>query len=204
MPLWVILLDVPAAYPSGQPGNPFGRTTLAEFPDPLVKRWNAVREQIKLDDLIVSLCTEGSTGDCPAAKVLTSVVNDALQYRGRAMLAHVNRSINLMIKPSGGSWRSALDTLKAGSGDCKDYAIAKYAALLRAGVPPEQLRLIIVHNNMRKEDHMVVAVFEHEQWLLLDNLTMTLVKDTDRKAYVPMFVLDETGVRRYLPANQRT
>lgn len=105
-----------------------------------------------------------------------------------------------MIKPSAGSWMSALDILKLGSGDCKDYAIAKYAALLRAGISPDQLGLIIVHNSARKEDHMVVSVYEGGQWLLLDNLTMTLVKDTDRTGYVPMFVLDETGVRRYIPS----
>jgi hypothetical protein len=45
---------------------------------------------------------------------------------------------------------------------------------------------------------MVVSVYDDGQWLLLDNLTMRLVKDTDRKSYVPMYVLDETGVRRYI------
>jgi predicted transglutaminase-like cysteine proteinase len=196
------LLDITAALPSERPNNPFGEKTVAEFPDPLVKSWNTVREQIQLDDLIVSSCTENHTDYCAAAKELMNVVNDARQYRGRAMIAHINRSINLLIKPSAGSWRSALDILKSGSGDCKDYAIAKYAALLRAGVSPDQLRLIIVHNTARKEDHMIVGVFEGGQWLLLDNLTMMLVKDTDCKVYVPVFVLDETGVRRYLPAKQ--
>jgi predicted transglutaminase-like cysteine proteinase len=90
-----------------------------------------------------------------------------------------------------------------GSGDCKDYAIAKYAALLRAGLSPDRLRLIIVRNNARKENHMVVGVFEEGQWLLLDNLTMRLVKDTDRNDYVPLFLLDETGARRYIPSTQR-
>ena len=94
----------------------------------------------------------------------------------------------------------ALDILKLGSGDCKDYAIAKYAILLRSGISPDQLRIVIVHNSRRKENHMVVSVFDDGQWLLLDNLTMTLVKDTDRTDYVPMFVLDHTGVGRYIPS----
>ena len=161
-----------------------------------------MREQIQLDDLIVSSCIENETDDCAAAEKLMSVVEEARRYQGRAMIGHINRSINLMIKPSAGSWMSALDILKLGSGDCKDYAIAKYAALLRAGISPDQLRLIIVHNSARNEHHMVVSVYEDGQWLLLDNLTMMLVKDTDRKAYVPMFELDETGVRRYIPSMQ--
>jgi hypothetical protein len=176
----VTLLGVTAAVPNDQPNDPFGEKTVAEFPDPLAKSRNAVREQIGSHDLIVSSCTKRIADDCAAAK----------------------KFINLMIKPSAGRWRSALDIFKSGSGDCKNYSISKYAALLKAGVPLDQLRLIIVHNNARRENRMVVGVFEDGQWLLLDNLTMTLVRDTARKVYVPMFVLDETGARRYLPANR--
>ena len=193
------LLGITAAVPSTRPSNPFSEETVTEFPDPLVESWHRVRRQIQLDDLIVSYCLEYAMEDCTAAAKLMSVVEDARQYQGRAMIAHVNRSINLMIKPSAGSWMGALDILKLGSGDCKDYAVAKYAVLLRSGISPDQLRLVIVHNIRRKENHMVVGVFDDGQWLLLDNLTMTLVKDTDRKDYVPMFVLDHTGVGRYIP-----
>jgi predicted transglutaminase-like cysteine proteinase len=171
---------------------------MTEFPIPLVKTWNNLREQIQLDDLIVSSCVENETGDCAAAKKLMGVVDDARRYQGRARIAHINRSINLMIKPADGRWMSGLDVLKLGSGDCKDYSMAKYAALLRAEISPAHIRLVIVHNNARKENHMVVSVYNDGQWLLLDNLTMQLVRDTDRKGYVPMFVLDETGVHRYI------
>jgi predicted transglutaminase-like cysteine proteinase len=189
---------VNAAVTSERPGNTTDASTVSGFNDPLVKRWNILREQMRLDDLIVSSCIEDETDDCTAAKKLMDVVDEAQQYQGRAMIGHLNRSINLMIKPSEGSWTSALDILQLGKGDCKDYAIAKYAALLRAGISPDRVRLIIVYNKVRKENHMVVSVYDDGQWLLLDNLTMLLVKDTDRKGYVPMYVLDDTGVRRYI------
>jgi predicted transglutaminase-like cysteine proteinase len=194
------LLGITAAVASSRPGNPFSEETVTEFPDPLVESWHRLREQMQLDDLIVSYCLKNAMEDCTAAEKLMSVVEDARQYQGRAMIAHVNRSINLMIRPSAGRWMGALDILELGTGDCKDYAIAKYAVLLRSGISPDQLRLVIVHNSRRKENHMVVGVFDDGQWLLLDNLTMTLVKDTDRKDYVPMFVLDHTGVGRYIPS----
>ena len=187
-----------AAVTSERPGHPPDASTVAGFNDPLVKRWNILREQMRLDDLIVSSCVEDETDSCTAAKKLIDIVDEAQQYQGRAMIGHVNRSINLMIKPSEGSWRSALDILQLGKGDCKDYSIAKYAALLRAGISPDRIRLVIVYNRVRKENHMVVSVYDDGQWLLLDNLTMLLVRDTDRKGYVPMYVLDETGVRRYI------
>ena len=194
----VTLGGVSAAVSSERPSNPFDGSTVTGFNDPLVKRWNALREQMQLDDLIVSSCMEDDTDNCAAARKLVDLVDEAHQYQGRAMIGHLNRSINLMIKPSAGSWISALDILKLGKGDCKDYSIAKYAALLRAGIPPDHIRLVIVYNSTRKESHMVVSVYDDGQWLLLDNLTMLLVQDTDRKGYVPMYVLDETGVRRYI------
>jgi predicted transglutaminase-like cysteine proteinase len=189
---------VNAAVTSERPSNTPDASTMTGVNDPLVKRWNILREQMRLDDLIVSSCIKDETDSCTAAKKLTDVVDEAQQYQGRAMIGHVNRSINLMIKPSEGSWTSALDILQLGKGDCKDYSIAKYAALLRAGISPDRIRLIIVYNRVRKENHMVVSVYDDGQWLLLDNLTMLLVRDTDRKGYVPMYVLDETGVRRYI------
>ena len=194
----ISLAGIGAAVASDRPGEPFGGNTVTEFPDPLVKRWHRLREQIQLDDLIVSSCIENETDDCAAAKKLMDVVDDARRYRGRAMIGHINRSINLMIKPAAGGWMSALDILKLGSGDCRDYSIAKYAALLRAGISPDRMRLVIVHNGQRREDHMVVSVYDDGHWLLLDNLTMLLVDDTDRKIYLPKFELDDTGVRRYI------
>jgi predicted transglutaminase-like cysteine proteinase len=198
----VTLLGITAAVPNEQQGNPFGEKTVAELPGPLVNDWDTLREKIQLDDLFVSSCIYDNAPRCAAAKKLTSVVDDARQYEGRAMIAHINRSINLMIRPSDGAWSSPLDILKSGSGDCKDYAIAKYAALLKAGVPVDEVRLIIVHKSGRQGYHMVVGVFEGGQWLLLDHLTMTLVKDTDRRDYSPQFVFDRTGVRRYFLADR--
>jgi predicted transglutaminase-like cysteine proteinase len=193
-----------AAVTSERPSHTPDASTVTGFNDPLVKRWNRLREQMRLDDLIVSSCIDDETDGCSAAKKLIDVVDEAQRYKGRAMIGHVNRSINLMIKPSDGSWTSALDILQVGKGDCKDYSIAKYAALLRAGISPDRIRLIIVYNKVRKENHMVVSVYDDGQWLLLDNLTMLLVRDTDQEDYVPMYVLDETGVRRYISWVQRS
>jgi predicted transglutaminase-like cysteine proteinase len=189
---------VNAAVSSERSSNPFDGGTVTGFTSPLVHRWNTLRAQMRLDDLIVSSCVGDETDTCMAARKLIDVVDKARRYQGRAMIGHINRSINLMIKASEGGWTSPLEILKVGSGDCKDYSIAKYAALLRAGISPAHLRLVIVHNNVRREDHMVVSVYDNGQWLLLDNLTMRLVSDTDRKGYVPMYVMDETGVRRYV------
>jgi hypothetical protein len=106
----------------------------------------------------------------------------------------LNRAINLLIRPTPGAWVGALEVLTFADSDCKD----KFFALHEAGVPPERIRLVIVRNRRRSEDHMVVAVYDEDVWLILDNATTILATDTeDATHYTPLFVLDKTGVRRY-------
>jgi predicted transglutaminase-like cysteine proteinase len=89
-----------------------------------------------------------------------------------------------------------LEVLRFADGDCKDYSIAKFFALYEAGVPPERVRLVIVHNHRRSD--MVVAVYDEGAWFILDNATMIVATDTeDATHYTPLFVLDKAGVRRY-------
>ncbi len=90
--------------------------------------------------------------------------------------------------------------MKLGAGDCKAYSIAKYLALREAGISRDNVRLVIVRNRPRNEDHMIVAVYQNDQWLVLDELTMLLLRDWQEQNYVPLFVLDSLGVRRYMAA----
>ena len=83
-------------------------------------------------------------------------------------------------------------------GDCKDYSIAKFFAQREAGLPAERLRLVIVRNRRRSEDHMVVAANVEDAWFILDNATMILATDTEDAArYTLLLLLDEAGVRRH-------
>jgi predicted transglutaminase-like cysteine proteinase len=107
-------------------------------------------------------------------------------------------AINLLIRPAPGAWVGALEVLTFADGDCKDYSIAKFFALREAGLPPERLRLVIVRNPRRLDDHMVVAAYDEGTWFILDNATMVLATDKqDATRYIPLFLLDHDGVRRY-------
>jgi hypothetical protein len=54
-----------------------------------------------------------------------------------------------------------------------------------------------VHDRRHNFDHMVAVVYYNEEWLILDNLTNLLVRDSEKRDYEPMAVLDYKGVRRY-------
>ena len=129
-----------------------------------------------------------------------SIVEQARQNQGRALLGNLNRSINLMIKAAPGEWTGPLDVIRMRNGDCKSYSMAKYAAVRVAGISADQFRLVIVHNRRHNEDHMVAAVYQNKQWLILDNLTNLLLRDSEKIDYEPLAILDYKGARRYLSA----
>ncbi len=55
----------------------------------------------------------------------------------------------------------------------------------------------------RDEDHAAVAARVEGEWLILDNRTLTLVRDTDLIRAIPRFVLDQQGARRFVWASRR-
>jgi Bacterial transglutaminase-like cysteine proteinase BTLCP len=90
--------------------------------------------------------------------------------------------------------------LVRGKGDCEDYAIAKFVALQEAGISADDLRIVILRDDLREEDHAVVAARLDGHWLMLDNRHMVLVEDHDVRRYRPLFLVDRDGVKAYSDA----
>ena len=91
-------------------------------------------------------------------------------------------------------------TFAVGAGDCEDYAIAKFVALQEAGISADDLRIVILRDDLREEDHAVVAARLDGHWLMLDNRHMVLVEDHDVRRYRPIFLVDHDGVKVYSDA----
>jgi predicted transglutaminase-like cysteine proteinase len=182
-------------------GDPFGNHTIQlDKEATLFAIWESLRDQVLLDRAHFHSCIEFSNTPCPEVTTLMKIVDEARQNQGKALLGHLNRSINLLIKAAPGNWTGPLEAITMRNGDCKSYSIAKYAAVRAAGISPDDVRLIIVHNRRHNWDHMVVAVYQDKEWLILDNLTNLLLQDSEEVDYEPTAVLDYTGVRRYLSA----
>ena len=141
----------------------------------------------------------------PAALKFLAIVDAAKLRDGRARLGEINRAINLAIRPMSDLaqygqvdvWTSPLATLTKGGGDCEDYAIAKFVALRLAGIAPDDLRIVVMHDTIHGEDHAVAAARLDGRWLTLDNSRMAMVEDTDVRNYRPTFVIDQHAVMRY-------
>ena len=99
-------------------------------------------------------------------------------------------------------WTTPLTTFASGAGDCEDYAIAKYVALLEAGMDANDLRLVIVHDHNVHQDHAVTAARIDGHWLILDNRHMVLLADTQIGNLTPLQALDSEDDSRSRDAGE--
>jgi hypothetical protein len=69
-----------------------------------------------------------------------------------------------------------------------------------AGIPAEDLRIVVLADTIRGEGHAVASVRLDGRWLILDNRRMALVEDMAFRNYRPLFVIDQAGVMKYSDA----
>jgi predicted transglutaminase-like cysteine proteinase len=138
-----------------------------------------------------------------AALKFLRIVDSGRQRDGQARIGEVNHAINLAIRPMEDLaqwgkvvWSSPLVTFSTGAGDCEDYATAKYVALQMAGVPSEDLRIVVVLD-LNGAGHVVASVRLDGHWLILDNQRMVMVEDVNARSYRPRFVIDESDAIEY-------
>src|SRR6516164_3007983 len=187
--------------------EPFGLSVSRIYGGGLREKWRGVERKLGDERVQLALC-DGDRARCasPAALRFLAIVDIARAREGRARLGEINRAINLAIRSmsdlaqygEADVWSSPLVTFATGAGDCEDYAIAKFAALRQAGVPAEDLRIIIMRDVFHGEDHAVTAAKLDGHWLMLDNRRMAMVEDTYVRNYRPLFVMDENGLSKYV------
>ena len=189
--------DEPAAQLFGMKTEPI---TAGELPE----KWHHVQVAMAQDFAVVAQCH--ANGICPvAAQKLIDLSAKGAGRSGRARVGLINRAADLAISPVSDEmqwgvadhWSDPFETLRSHRGDCEDYAILKYAALLVAGIPKDDVKIVILKNFFPNENHAAVATRVDGQWLILDNRTLTLVRDTDVTRAIPEFVLDHEGVKRF-------
>lgn len=80
----------------------------------------------------------------------------------------------------------------ARSGDCEDYAIAKFFTLRALGFANDELRIVALHDRLRRMTHAVVTVDQSGKVLVLDSLTNLILPQDRYKHYVARFSVNET------------
>lgn len=97
-------------------------------------------------------------------------------------------------------WATPFEFMGKGSGDCEDYAIAKYFSLIKLGVPDDKLRITYVSyrktNTSYEEAHMVLTYYHKVgvEPVVLDNINKTLQVASKRPDLKPVYSFNASGL----------
>jgi predicted transglutaminase-like cysteine proteinase len=97
-------------------------------------------------------------------------------------------------------WATPLEFVVSGAGDCEDFAVAKYFALLELGVPDDKLLLMYVKlkefSNVFNQAHMVLLYYETPTStpLALDNVNKEILPADQRTDLLPIYGFNGTGL----------
>jgi predicted transglutaminase-like cysteine proteinase len=183
----------------------FGMNAQPLYGGEVLRKWDRAKAEIGQALQTVDRCR--SNYECPAAaQRLIDLISEGAGRNGRTKVSFINRAVNLAIRQTSDeaqwhatdNWSAPFETLQSGRGDCEDYAIVKYLAMLAAGMSADDVKIVIVKNVFPKEDHAVVATRVDDEWLILDNRTLALVRDADLTRAIPEIIMDQAGVKRLI------
>src|SRR5260221_2855766 len=169
----------PRARNDEQAAQLFGMETEPVATGELPEKWHHVKAAMAQDFAVIAQCH--ANGTCPvAAQRLIDISAEGAGRSGRARVGLINRAANLAVNPVSDDmqwgvadhWSGPFETLLSNRGYCEDYAILKYAALLEAGIPKNDVKIVILKYFFPNESHAVVAARLDGQWLMLDNRTL--------------------------------
>jgi len=190
---------------SADSSEPFGLSTFRAPNGLLWTKWRGVEAQIQRDIEVLRACRD-DRDQCPAeARRYLAVIESASAHEGRRRLDEINRAINVSVRYTSDLaqhglpdvWSSPLATFASGRGDCEDYAIAKYVALLETGVSGKDMRILLGNDTSVREAHAVLAVRQGGHWLVLDNRRSVILEDAESRHLVPLFAIDREGVKLF-------
>lgn len=167
-----------------------------------VDQWSTVTARFAQEQSDpAALCAAGTDpAQCPAAR-WASLVAELSQLPLRARVDRVNTAFNaLPYVPAAQNWGDPLywETpyeLLAKGGQCEDYAIAKFLALARSGVPESALHFVVVHDSVSHLDHAITLVSVDGEDLVLDNQVDVVLPAASVSRYTPYYSLNDSGIQ---------
>ena len=143
---------------------------------PFDREWKRVERRRLGRNKIEQLVGRQEAGSENALAAVNAYVNSSVSYRDDRETAS-----------SGDYWQSAAETLRRGTGDCEDFAIAKYQMLRGLGFEADDLYVTLARDLARNVDHAVLIVRVGDRHLMLDDATDTLIDAREANDYRAMF-----------------
>jgi predicted transglutaminase-like cysteine proteinase len=97
-------------------------------------------------------------------------------------------------------WATPEEFLRKGGGDCEDYAIIKYLALLYFSEPARDMWIILGKDLKRNAAHAVLAARSGSRVFILDNLSspayLLVPEPQYLRNFLPLYAINENGLWR--------
>jgi predicted transglutaminase-like cysteine proteinase len=183
--------------------EPFGLSKIVP-PGARHTEWQTIPANVEAQRREINECLNEPDRCDDGERRFLKIVKGASVRDGRSRIQFVNEQINgeIHYTPDGAQWASAdadIDvwslplgekgSLETQTGDCEDYALAKYEVFRQVGIPDEDLRMLVVFDTIAGRDHAVLAVFEEGKWLILDNRWNKAAEDKELWNFKPLFVV---------------
>lgn len=111
---------------------------------------------------------------------INHTINDIVQYTPDARLYG-----------SPDHWANFQELSKSLAGDCEDYALMKYWALRKLGVPAETMHVLVFYDQVVRIHHAVLVVQKDNKELILDNRTDRLFELKKMTDILPNMAINE-------------
>jgi predicted transglutaminase-like cysteine proteinase len=168
-------------------------------------KWTGVLARYRLEQTAARQGCDGASA-CAEWRQMVGAL-DGLDLRTKLDLvnAAVNRHPYVASQNNWGEsnhWETPFEFLRK-SGQCQDYAITKYLLLRAAGVPPAQLRVLVLRDTELGLDHAVAVAYVDGEAFLLDNQISTVVPVDSVRHYQPYYSINEAGWWLHVGPNAR-
>jgi len=186
------------------PGQPvgqalFGSTEIMSGSLKALPQWTRVLAEMEAESATFESCARNAR-NCltPTLRNWNRVIREAASQDRAGKIRTVNEFFNQWpykqdreIYGHSEYW-AAPAKFMAHSGDCEDYSIAKYFALRALGFEKEELRIVILMDEIRGIGHAVLAVYEKDGIVILDSLSNLILPHERYKHYRPQYSMNET------------
>lgn len=126
-------------------------------------------------------------------KILRQSVDLSAMEQLKAVNSYFNRwpyRLDIDVYGVSDYWATPGEFLKL-SGDCEDYSITKYYALRKLGFAIDDMRIVLLKDNIRNIAHAILAVSLEGESYVLDNVSDLMLSHLKYKHYVPQYSVNE-------------
>jgi predicted transglutaminase-like cysteine proteinase len=196
----------------GTPTGAFGSMAIAVKPQSGLNPaagWHTAMTKMQQDRVVLERCI-ADPGRCAGEqRAWAEMVRAASGMSRAAQLERVNAFFNRFpyrtdeeLYGRSEYWAGPVEFL-ARSGDCEDYAIAKFFTLRELGFGDADLKVVVVDDTARGVGHAVLTARLDGTDFVLDNLSANVVPESGISYYVALASMNEGGVWVDVPSLHR-